>query len=675
MNPPLTPKRPVTDNIHNQAITDNYRWLEDDNSKEVLDWTDKQNEYTKGVLAQDPQHQTWVDEVKQCFDITIHGIPHYLPNRIFWQEKRPGQNQFVVYTKSRAVDAKEEVIIDPNLIDKDGLASLDYWINSPLGNYVNYGISRNGDEMATMYIYNIKTKAILPETIPYARYSNIVWMPDESGFFYTRQAAPGTVPEDEENYRYYLLFHRLGENISNDRLIWGKDRPKTEMILYCQLSEDGQNLLLGCSVNWTRSDVFLYNYTKDSWTTVVENYDASFSGFIKNNCIYLTTNYQAEKSKLIRCNLDHIPEEIDGWETIIASTEDQLQEVYCTSEKIVIEYLHDVCSVLKTFDFDGHYLETINLPAHSSVTSITSDRRYPQFYAGVLNLLHDAAIYFYDGQKLILDQKPEISLSAEEYESKQVWFTSKDGTKVPMFIVCKKDLQLDHSHPTVLYGYGGFATLLTPFFPRRFVPMLKRNGIFAIANIRGGGEFGRAWHQGGILENKTKSFEDLAAAAEYLQAEGYTSPQKLIIQGGSNGGLLVAVTAVLNPQLFRGVICQVPLTDMVRFPQFLIAARWVHEYGNPEVENDFQKIMTWSPYHNVKTNQEYPHFLITTGKHDTRVAPLHARKMAAELQAKNPNQYTLLRTEESAGHGPGRPIQQLVEEIADMLSFITVITQ
>lgn len=674
MNPPITPQKPVIDTIHNQKLIDNYRWLEDDNSKEVLDWTDKQNEYTKTVLSQDPQHQNWIEELKQCFDITIHGIPHYLPDRIFWQEKRSGQNQFVVYTKNNAPNTKEEVIIDPNLIDKEGLVSLDYWKNSPLGNYVNYGLSRNGDEMATMYIYNVKTKALLPETIPYARYSNIVWLPDESGFFYTRQPAPGTVPEGEENYRYYLLFHQLGDNIDNDRLIWGKNRPKTEMILYCHLSENGQDLLIGCSENWSRNDVFLYNFANDSIIPVIENYDATFNGFIKNNYIYFATTYQTERGKLIRCNINQLPLKLAEWETIIDTSEDQLQEVYCTSEKIVIEYLHNVCSILKTFDFDGHYLATIDLPTHSSVTSITSDRRYPQFYVGVLNLLHDAAIYFYDGEKLILNQKPEITLSTEEYESKQVWFTSKDGTKIPMFIVSKKDLPLDHSHPTVLYGYGGFATLLTPFFPRRFVPLLKRDGVFAIANIRGGGEFGRAWHQNGILANKHRSFEDFAAAAEYLQAAGYTSPQKLIIQGGSNGGLLVAATAVLNPQLFRGVICQVPLTDMVRFPHFLIAARWTHEYGNPEVESDFQKIMNWSPYHNVKASREYPHFLITTGKHDTRVAPLHARKMAAELQAKNHNQYTLLRTEDSAGHGPGRPIEQLVEEMADMLSFITLIT-
>lgn len=675
MNPPLSPKRPVTDTIHQHELIDNYRWLEDDNSTEVLDWTDKQNEYTKTVLAQDTNHQTWVNELKQCFDITIHGVPHYLPNRIFWQEKRSGQNQFVVYTKINSSDAQEEVIINPNLLDGKGLVSLDYWKNSPLGNFVDYGLSMNGDEMATMYIYDVNNKKLLPETIPYARYSHVAWLPDESGFFYGRHPTPGTVPAGEENYRYYLYFHRLGTPVETDRLIWGKDRPKTEMILFCQLSENGENLLFACSENWTHNDVYIYNYKQAQITPIIQGHDATFNGFIKNNYIYLATNYQAENSKLIRCNINNIPQKVTDWETIIASTEDQLQEVYCTSEKIVIEYLHDVCSVLKTFDFDGHYLETIDLPAHSSVTSITSDRRYPQFYAGVLNLLHDAAIYFYDGQSLKLDQKPEISLSTEEYESKQVWFTSKDGTKVPMFIVCKKDLALDQSHPTVLYGYGGFATLLTPFFPRRFVPMLKRNGVFAIANIRGGGEFGRAWHQGGILENKPKSFEDLAAAAEYLQTTGYTSPQKLIIQGGSNGGLLVAATAVLNPQLFRGVICQVPLTDMVRFPQFLIAARWIHEYGNPEVESDFQKIMTWSPYHNVKKGQKYPHFLITTGKHDTRVAPLHARKMAAELQAKNPDQYSLLRTEDSAGHGPGRPIQQLVEEIADMLSFITLITR
>lgn len=675
MNPPLTPKRPVTETLHQQDLVDNYRWLEEDKSQEVLDWTDAQNNYTRSVLAQDPNHQTWVNELKQCFDITIHGIPHYLPNRIFWQEKRSGQNQFVVYTKTMQPEGQSEVIIDANLLDVNGLVSLDYWKHSPQGSFVNYGLSTNGDEMATMYIYDVNTRALLPETIPYARYAHIAWLPDESGFFYTRHPTPGSVPAGEEQYRYYLFFHHLGDDISNDKIIWGPDRPKTEMILYCRLSEDGKNLLIGCTEKWTRNEVYLYNVDQDTITSIIINQDATFSGFIKNNHIYLATNYQAEKSKLIRCDLKKIPSSVDEWTTIIAPSEDYLQEVHCTSEKLVVEYLHDVCASLKTFDFDGKYIETIELPAHSSITSITTNKKYKQFYIGVLNLLHDAAVYFYDGEKLTIDQEPEIRLSAEEYESKQVWFTSKDGTKVPMFIVSKKGLKLDHSHPTVLYGYGGFSTLLTPFFSRRFVPLLKRDGVFAIANIRGGGEFGRAWHQGGILDNKHKSFEDFAAAAEYLDQAGYTSPKKLVIQGGSNGGLLVAATAVLYPKLFQGVICQVPLTDMVRFPKFLIAARWVHEYGNPEVEKDFQKIMEWSPYHNVKTDKEYPHFLITTATHDTRVAPLHARKMAAELQEKNLNKYTLLRIEESAGHGPGRPIQQLIEEIADMLSFITLVTK
>lgn len=673
--PPSTTKKPVTEHIHHHTIQDDYRWLEDDHNPEVDQWITEQNQYTKTVLAQDQKHQQWEKELKECFNVTVRGIPRQMSNKIFWQEKRPGQNQPVVYVKNTLLDETTEVIINPNELINEGLISLDYWAPSPNGNYLNYGLSQNGDEMATMYIYNLQTHQLLSENIPNARYSIISWLSDESGFFYTSHPQTGSVPEEEQRYRYYIYFHKVGSPVEQDQVIWGPERPKTEMITFCELSDDDQDLVFGCAENWTKTEVHLYHRRDHKTQPVLVGYEAAFDGFIKNHRLYIRTNHQAEHGKVIACDLKQIPTTIAQWQTIIHESADQLQRVGCSSEKLIAMYLKDVSSLVNLFNLDGTSLETLSIPSLSSVTDITTTPKQSTFFLGVQNFLHDNEIYYFDGNTLNLYQAAESQLSSDEFISKQIWYTSKDGTQVPMFIVHHKSLTINNNTPTLLYAYGGFGQIITPFFPRRQLPFLKQGGVLAVANIRGGGELGKSWHQDGILTKKTNSFHDFAAAAEYLQQEGYTNSRKLVIQGGSNGGLLVAATAMLYPHLFQGVISQVPLTDMVRFPQFLIAERWTHEYGNPQKAEDLERILQWSPYHNVKPHTHYPHFLFTTARHDTRVAPLHAFKMAALLQCQNPACYTLLRTEYQAGHGIGKGTQQLIEEQADILSFINLVTK
>ncbi len=468
-----------------------------------------------------------------------------------------------------------------------------------------------------------------------------------------------------------VYFHKLGDDPDKDELIFGEERPKDDM-LDLSLSANDRYLAIYATQSWTENEIYIYNRETKETKLIITGILSQFDLHFLNNKAIVITNYKANNYRVLSSPLDELEKPIDQWDEFIPESEYLLEFVNMSSDKIFAGYMVNASSQVKVFDHDGKELESLPIPPYSSIMGISSRLGEEEFFFGVSSFTFPRVMYHYDSDAVAYEviRKTNNPLNPEEYDVKQEWFTSKDGTKIPMFIFHRKDVDLlEASHPTILYGYGGFASGITPYFMKNWVPWVERGGIFAIANIRGGNEFGDNWHKSGIKENKQNTFDDFIAASEYLILKKYTTSEQLGILGGSNGGLLVSAVAVQRPELFNAVASLVPLTDMVRFPRFGMAMRWVHEYGDPKIKADLERILKWSPYHNVKERRSYPNFLFTTAEKDTRVDPLHSRKMAAVLQSVQNKNDVLLFTETEAGHGPGKPIKKIVESQALIINF------
>lgn len=666
INPPETKKEDLVENLHEHEISDPYRWLEDANSPEARSWIDTQNEYTEKHLR-GRFFEEFSAELVKNFKVTNFSNPAICKGKYFYQERKPDDDQASLYY-SRGLDGEPVKLVDPNGMNEGNTISTDFWNPSPAGKYLAYGLSEGGDEMATLYIKDTETGEDLSERIERCRHSTTRWLPDESGFYYTRHPRPGTIPENEEHMHEKVYFHKIGDNPENDELIFGKDRPKDDM-LGISLSMDGRYLAVQSSNTWTKNDIYIYDHETETTTPLIVGMDAKFLiRFLQDRAI-IQTNYKADNKRVLSMPLDKLFNPIDEWDETIPESEHLLSGLAMTKSKLIAIYSVDAYSRIKIFDHDGAEKGELPLPPYSSIFGISTDRDEEEFFYGVGSFTFPKIIYRYDPDKNEYEEyrKTENPIDPEDYVIKQEWFASKDGTKVPMFIFHRKDVSGPAS--AILYGYGGFGNSRNPQFMRSRVPWIERGGIMAVANIRGGGEFGRKWHEEGIKDKKQNSFDDFISAAEYLIERGYTNKEQLGILGGSNGGLLVSAVEVQRPDLFKAVCSNVPLTDMVRFPQFGIASRWIHEYGDPNKKEDLEDILKWSPYHNVKKEAEYPATLFMTADKDTRVNPMHARKMTALLQAVNKKNGVFLFSEKDAGHASGRPIRKVVEDQALLLAF------
>lgn len=668
MNFPKTKKEEIVDEMFGIKVSDPYRWLEDANSPEVKEWIDVQNSHTDKSLR-NKTFETFSDELVRNFKVTTFSNPVLRNGRYFYTERHPDEDHGVFYMKV-GIDGEPIKLVDPNGMNSGNTISLDYWRVSVSGKYVAYGLSQGGDEMSTLYVKDVDTGEDLDDKIPRCRHAQASWLPDDSGFFYCRYPAVGTVPKNEEHLHPKVYFHKLGDNPEDDELIFGKDRPKDDMLTLA-ISSDGRYLSISATQKWTENDVYIYDRETKQTTPLVVGIPAQFSGFFTKDKAVIRTNYKANNYRVLSVPIESMFTPIDEWKEIISESEYVLESLSQTKDKILAEYLVNACSKVEIFDHNGKRQGEIPLPPYSTLAGISANRDEFEFFYGVTSFTLAKKIYRYipDENKFVEYREIDNPINPDDYVVKQEWFSSKDGTSVPMFILHRKDIMPDVAHPTILYGYGGFGIVASPSFKRGFVPWLERGGICAIANIRGGGEFGEKWHKGGIRENKQKSFDDFISAGEHLVRQKYTDSKHLGILGGSNGGLLVSAVSVHRPDLFTAVCSQVPLTDMVRFPMFGMAVRWIHEYGDPKNEEDLKKILKWSPYHNMKDETEYPAFLFTTAEKDSRVDPLHSRKMTAILQATNNKNDVLLFTEKEAGHGSGKPIKKVVESQALTLSF------
>lgn len=668
MKIPQIKKNDATDFIAGISITDPYRLLEDAENLKTKDWIGAQNLYTNSFLRNET-FEMFSDELAGNFKTVDFSNPILANGKYFYKERSPDDDQFALYVKN-GIDGKPIKLVDTNEMRDDNTITIAFWSVSKTGKYLAYGLSQGGDEMAIMHIKDVDTGINLSEQISRCRYSQVSWIPDDLGFFYTRNPWYGTVPKNEEHLHTKIYFHKIGENPENDELIFGKGRSK-DCMLSISISLNGRYLAISYALKWTENDIYIYDrYTKQT-TPLVVGVSAKFSLKFLKDLIIIRTNYNANNFKIFFVPLLNLFCPVSEWKELIPEREYLLQSATATKSKIIATYLVNAHSKVAIFDYSGKEIGEISLPPYSSVTGIFCNTEDDEFFYGVDSFTFPKITYRYSPSenKFEIYRKTNNPISPDDYVVKQEWCESKDGTKVPMFIFHRKDMSADKTNPAILYGYGGFAHTDTPRFMRNFVPWIERCGIFVVANIRGNGEFGEKWHKGGIKENKQNSFDDFIAVAEHLIKNKYTDRELLGILGGSNGGLLVSAVAIQRPDLFKAVCARVPLTDMVRFPKFGIASRWINEYGDPQTKEDLQRILKWSPYHNIKSGMEYPSFLFTTANKDTRVDPFHARKMAAMLQSVNKKNRVLIFTEMEAGHGPGKPVKKIVESQAFLLTF------
>ncbi len=679
---PKTEERPVVDNYHGQDVVDRFRWLENGESDEVKNWTKAQNDFTDARLHNIPEREAVVNRLTELFSGKTPDRPYKVGEREFVFKRNPGQNQAALYMKDAAGEFKP--VLDPNSWSKDGTEALDWSYHSPKGNLLVYGRSSGGDEWSRLHILDLETGKEREEVIPRTRAASIAWEPDESGFYYTKYPTPGEVPAGEEDYHRHVFHHKLGEDPKNDPKVFGEGLPR-EAWSSVSLSPNGEKLLFTVSQGWTRDDMFLQDVKSGERTTVIEGVDAKSSAeFVDNgNKLQVLTTLDAPRKRLLE--IDVAKPQQDHWVELLPQDKDAtLEDVTRVDGKIYANYLRNAHSEVAIYDAaqDGALTAAgkVELPGIGTVSGLhkTADGKINFSYSSYN--FPNASLELEPGTtKPSVKTQDEVPFDFENYDVKQEWFRSIDGTKVPMFIVHKKGLEMDGDTPTLLYGYGGFDVSMTPGFSKSTAHWLEQGGIYAVANLRGGGEFGAEWHEDGTFEKKQNVFDDFISAGQHLITKGYTNHNKLAVAGGSNGGLLTGAAVTQAPEMIEAAIVQVPLLDMVRYDEFGIAKLWRAEYGSSTDKGQFDYINAYSPYQNVKSKLErvgvpYPATFLMAGEKDSRTDPLHARKMAAELQRaqgrdqeENP---ILLRIEANAGHGAGKPVGKLVEAEADKWIFL-----
>jgi prolyl oligopeptidase len=673
--PPKTEKRPLEENFHGTKVVDNYRWLEDGTNADTQKWVEAEMAYTRGLLDPLPGRDAIHKRLTELLSIGSITSPQMGGKYYFYTRREGMQNQPVVYVRE-GVEGKDRVLFDANQLAADGTIALDWYQPSENGRYLVYGTSSSGSEMSTLHIVETKTGTLLPDTIERTRAASIAWTHDNSGFYYTRYPKKGDVPEGQEMYNRHVFYHELGSDPATDPPIFGEGRDAEDWPSV-NLDNDGRLLLITVSQGWTKSELFLMDLKKGTPPTrITTGKNFLYSASVYNGRLYIVTNEDAPRYRVFMAEAGDY--ERDDWKELIPQTGSVLQGVGVWGGKLFAQYEQNASSQLEIFDLNGNKLRDLALPTIGTVFASDGKWNRDEIFYGFYSFTVAPSVYRYDlqsGSTSLWAKVEAPSIDPAAYEVEQEWYHSKDGTRMPMFVVCKRGLKKDGHNPTLLTAYGGFNVSLTPSFSRTAYLWMEHGGVFAVANLRGGAEFGEDWHRAGMLDKKQNVFDDMIAAAEYLIAEKYTDKDHLAIQGGSNGGLLMGAMITQRPELFRAVVCQVPLLDMLHYQDFQIAKLWIPEYGTAENPEQFKWLYAYSPYHHVKAGEEYPAVLFMTADTDTRVDPMHAKKMAALMQAeaKNGSSRTrpiLLRIESKAGHGAGKPVTKQIEEYTDVYSFL-----
>jgi prolyl oligopeptidase len=673
--PPIAARKPVEDVIQGHRIEDRYRWLEDASSPETEKWVSEESTYTASVLDALPGREQLRKRLTELASIGSLSAPQLGGPYYFYTKREGKQNQPVLLVRD-GVDGTDRVLLDVNQLAADGTIALDWWAPSEDGKYVAYGTSPSGSEMSTLHLIETASGKALPDFIERTRAASIAWKLDNSGFFYTRYPKKGEVPDGEEVYHRRVFYHAVGSDPSEDPLIFGKDLGAEDWP-NVDLSNDGRWLLISVEQGWTKSELYLQDlHSGNAPVRITEGKNFLYGGQIYNGKIFITTNEDAPRYRMLVA--DAASPARANWKEIIPQSDAILQGASIVNGLLLTQYEKNASSQLELFEPSGRARGDVHLPQIGTVEGTGGKWNRKEVFFSFTSFTLPDAVYQIDlnTRSTALWSKVEApGIEPANYEVKQLWFNSKDGTRVPMFVFHKKGLQLNGKNPTLLTGYGGFNVSLTPGFRGSRFAWLERGGVFAVANLRGGAEFGEDWHRAGMLGNKQNVFDDFTAAAEFLIAQKYTDRDHLAIQGGSNGGLLMGVALTQHPELFRAVVCQVPLLDMLRYQNFQIAKLWIPEYGSSDDPKQFQWLYAYSPYHHVGEGVEYPAVLFMTADTDTRVDPMHAKKMAALMQAEAANGRSrerpiLLRVDTKAGHGAGKPIAKQIDELVDVYSFL-----
>ncbi|MGA8859410.1 MAG: prolyl oligopeptidase family serine peptidase [Candidatus Sulfotelmatobacter sp.] len=675
VGPPKAETRAVTENLHGTKIVDPYRWLEDATSADTQKWDAEEMAYTRSVLDPLAGRDAIHKRLSELLGIGSIGVPR-IAGRYYFYTRRDGmQNQPVLYVRE-GLAGKDRVLVDVNQLAADGTIALDWFYPAEHGKYVAYGTSASGSEMSTLHVIDTKTGTLLPDTIERTRAASIAWSLDNSGFYYTRYPNKGDVPEGQERYNRHVFYHLLGTDRTTDPPIFGEGRDPEDWPSV-SLDNDGSLLLITVSQGWTKTELFLMDLRKGTPPTrITTGKNFLYSGTLYNGRVYIVTNEDAPRFRVFMAEAGNYDR--DDWQEIIPQAGGVLKDAELWGGKIFAQYEQNATSQLKIFDLGGVLLSSLALPVIGGVFASQGKWDRDEVFYGFESFTIPPSIYRYDlksGKTTLWAKVDAPAIDPAAYEVQQEWYHSKDGTRVPIFVVAKKGLKKDGQNPTLLTGYGGFDISLTPEFDRDIYLWLEHGGVYAVANLRGGSEFGEDWHRAGMLDKKQNVFDDMIAAAGYLISEKYTDKDHLGIWGGSNGGLLMGAMITQRPDLFRAVICDVPLLDMLHYQNFKIARLWVPEYGTAEDPAQFKWLYAYSPYHHVKAGVEYPAVLFMTADSDSRVDPMHAKKMTALMQAEAANggsrtRPILLRIETKAGHGAGTPVAKRIEEYADVYSFL-----
>ena len=671
---PTVSKSEQVDNYHGMAIADPYRALEDPDTDVTKAWVEAQNQVTFSYLNEIPAREKIKQRLTKLWDYEKYGTPFKEGESYFYFKNDGLQNQSVLYTLP-TLDAEPRIVLDPNQLSEDGTIALSGISISENGQLLAYGLSSSGSDWQEWKVRNIATGEDLQDYLQWIKFSGASWTHDHQGFFYSRYDEPNEKTKLEDvNYYQKLYYHQLGTPQSTDILIYHRPDEK-EWGFTGNVTEDGKYLIISIWLGTDSKNLVFYKDLTNQNSEVIElinQFLANYS-FIDNDdyVFYFRTDFNSPKGRVIA--IDTRKPTPENWQEIIPQALETLESVSVLNNQFVADYLQDAHSQIKIFNLKGNFIREVELPGIGAASGFSGKRYDTETFYSFTSFTTPGTIYRYDMKtgKSELFRQPEVDFNADEYETKQVFYASKDGTKVPMFITHKKGIKLDGNNPTYLYGYGGFNISLTPSFSVSLLIWLEMGGVYAVPNLRGGGEYGEEWHQAGMKLQKQNVFDDFIAAAEWLIAHNYTQPGKLAIGGGSNGGLLVGNCMTQRPNLFGAALPAVGVMDMLRFHKFTIGWAWVAEYGSSENAEEFATLYAYSPLHNLKPGTAYPATLITTADHDDRVVPAHSFKFAAALQAAHSGDApVLIRIDMKAGHGAGKPTAKIIEEAADKWGFL-----